>query len=122
MPTNSEPRELNHMKTNLTALNENELNEVTGGISLKGARDKAIMATCTAIGSLAGDAYATCLASYINLKTGHCIAKNSNGVLAVAVDSTFILTSITTRIAGLTAGAAAGATVGKEIVDFLNKK
>ena len=48
-------KEIRNMEKNLTVLNENELNEVTGGINLKGVRDTAIIATCATVGSVLGD-------------------------------------------------------------------
>lgn len=110
------------MEKNLTVLNENELNEVTGGINLKGVRDTAIIAACATVGSVLGDTISSSCALYINHKTGHSqIIKVQNQEM-VKMDNTCLGTILVSRVVGLTAGAAAGATVGKAIVNFLNKK
>lgn len=122
MPTNSELKEFKPMKNNLIALNENELNEVTGGVNLKEVRDTAIIATCTTVGSVLGDIASTFITTGINVVGHHCEILEDNNAELYLLDKHGRKKLLIGHVIGLTAGAAAGATVGKAIVNFLNRK
>lgn len=110
------------MKNNLIALNENELNEVTGGVNLKEIRNTAIIAACATIGSVVGDTLSSSCTLYINRKTGHSKIIEVQNQKMVKMDNICLGTVLVSKAVGLTAGAAAGAAVGKTIVNFLNRK
>lgn len=110
------------MKNNLTALNETELNKVTGGVNLKGIRDTAIIATCATVGSLLGDLGSSTITTGINIKNNHCMVTKFCNTPLVLIDERGSKNLVVSHVVGLTVGAAAGAVVGKKIVDSLNKK
>ena len=110
------------MKNNLTSLNETELNEVTGGVNLKGIRDTAIIATCTSVGSLLGDVGSSTIATEINIKNNHYMVSEVCDTPLILIDERGSKNLIISHVAGLTVGAAAGATIGNKIVNALNKK
>lgn len=110
------------MGNNLTALTENELNEVTGGINLKGIRDTAIIATCTAIGSTLGSVGSSILVTKINLKKDYCKVVELDNTPVYLLNKNGRRNLVIGQVAGVASGAAIGATVGKKIIDFLNKK
>ena len=74
------------MKNNLIALNENELNEVTGGVNLKEVRDTAIIATCTTVGSVLGDIASTFITTGINVVGHHCEILEDNSAELYLLD------------------------------------